>query len=420
MFFYITEEANEKKFDFLQENFILNKEIKKNMNYDSFMKFLKKEVRNLKVKSLILDLNCFQIDDFMDLKDAFDSFYLLYPESQIILLPEEDGKSDSLYELQADYINKLFILAEPDNPEIEFFNIIDKIKSGEAANDVIDELVEVDPIENSIVIEAKDESFKTEVKPPKVPIIAVDEIIKKPIQVNQGKPLKAPINQKKEIEKHNEPEEERKPEIKTLQDYITEKQIKSKWKCQNFMIGIMGVERKVGSTTAAIQIANYLQSIGAKVSYVEANTHNHLDLIAEDNEFLNIKDHYLKKSISYFPEYKYDSNAGSNFIIFDLGCFNEYVDKIDQFVDNMDKVILVSGRQPYEHASLDTAINIIADNAKINILFNLAMEKEISKMKKKYQNEARLITNIKYCPDLILPSGFTGNKDIDEFFREIE
>ncbi len=419
MFFYITEEAKEKKFDFLQENYILNKEIKKNMNYDSFMKFLKKEVRNIKVESLILDLNCFQIDDFMVLKDAFDSFYLLYPESQIILIPDDDGKSDSLYELQADYFNKLFILAEPYTPEIEIYNIIDKIKSGKEVNDVTEELVEADPVEDNIKTDVQ-ELLETEVEPPVVPQIAAEEIIRKPIKVNQGNPLKVPIKQKKENEKPPEHEEERNPEIKTLQDYITEQQPKSKWKCQNFMIGIMGVERKAGSTTAAIQIANYLQSNGAKVSYVEANTHNHLNLIARDNEFLNIKNHYLKKTVSYFLDYKYDSNAGNNFIIFDLGCINEYVDKIDQFVDNMDKVFLVSGRQSYELLALDTAINIIADNTKINILFNLATEKEINKMIKKYQNEAKLITNIKYCPDLILPSGFTGNKDIDGFFKEIE
>ncbi len=418
MFFYITTEANEKKFDFLQESFILNKEVKKNMNYDIFMKYLKKEMRNLKVETLLLDINCFEIDDYMVLKDAFESFYLLYPESRIILLPEDEGKSDTLYQLQAEYINKLFIIAEPDNPEIEIYNIIDKINSEETLNNESDEEVEADPIEDTIKAKKMDKQLQT--KDPEVPPKLADDIVKKPIKVNQGIPLKVNTNQKepKEVLAYTVPEFERKSEIKTLQDFIKEKKIKNKWECQNFMIGIMGVERKVGTSTAAIQLSNYLQSIGAKVSYVEANAHNHLELIAGDYEFLKVKDHYLKKAVSYFQEYKYDSNAGNNFIIFDLGCINEYEDKVNQFVDTMDSVILVSGRQSYEQLALDAAISMIADNTKINLLFNLVMENEIIKLKTKYQNEARLITYIKYCPDLLLPSGFAGNEIIEEFLIE--
>ncbi len=68
---------------------------------------------------------------------------MLYPESQIILLPEDEGKSDTLYQLQDKYINRLFIITEPDNPEIEIYNIIDKIKSEETLNNESDEEVEI-------------------------------------------------------------------------------------------------------------------------------------------------------------------------------------------------------------------------------------------------------------------------------------
>ncbi|MDF2804255.1 MAG: hypothetical protein K0S61_4160 [Anaerocolumna sp.] len=78
-----------------------------------------------------------------------------------------------------------------------------------------------------------------------------------------------------------------------LHDYIKEKDGKNKWNCKNFMIGVMGVERKIGTTTTAFQISCYFQGEGGRVSYVEAKSHNHLNLIASENEFIKVKDHYL-------------------------------------------------------------------------------------------------------------------------------
>lgn len=416
MFFYISTEENSDKFDFLKENYILNKEIKEKLNFDLFMKFMKKDMRNLEIDVLILDINIFEISDLMVLKEAFDSFYLLYPESLIIIVPAEES-SITLYDLKTES-SKIHILSEPNNPEIEIYNIIDCSYS---STNNIEEEVDTIQDENSKTLQEEslleDPDGNSDLAEKEV---FVEEFIKKPIKVNEGHPLKSQkIHKEYQEDKINEVINE-KPQIMKLHDYMNEKEGKNKWNCKNYMIGIMGVERKIGTTTTAFQLSYYLQGEGGKVSYVEANSHNHLDLIASENEFLKVKDHYLKKSITFFSEYMYDANAGVNFIIFDLGCVNENSDKVNQFAENMDKLFLVSGGQPYEYSALDAAINIIADNSKINILFNHVTESKLVKLKKKYLNEAKCITYINNCADILFPSGMTGNSELEQLFNEIK
>lgn len=416
MFFYISTEENSDKFDFLKENYILNKEIKEKLNFDLFMKFMKKDMRNLEIDVLILDINIFQIGDLMVLKEAFDSFYLLYPESRIIIVPAEES-SITLYELKTES-SKIHILIEPNNPEIEIYNIIDY---SDASTNNIEEEVDTIQDENSKTLQEEslleDPDGNSDLAEKE---IFVEVFIKKPIKVNEGHPLKSPkIHKEYQEDKINEVINE-KPQIMKLHDYMNEKEEKNKWNCKNYMIGVMGVERKIGTTTTAFQLSYYLQGEGGRVSYVEANSHNHLDLIASENEFLKVKDHYLKKSITFFPEYMYDANAGVNFIIFDLGCVNENSDKVNQFAESMDKLFLVSGGQPYEYPALDAAINVIADNSKINILFNHVTESKLVKLKKKYLNEAKCITYIKNCADILSPSGMTGNSELEQLFNEIK
>lgn len=418
MFFYITTEENCNRFDFLKENYILNKEIKRSLNFELFMKFLKKDMRNLEIDVLILDLNIFAISDITALKEAFESFYLLYPESRIIIVPAEEG-SAALYDLKVEFA-KLYILSEPDNPEIEIYNIIDS--SDSPVNNTTEE-VDITQSENSTMfyednlIKEPDIYDNTELVEEKV---FPEELIKKPVKINEGQPLKSQ-NLHKEYQEDKVAEVIKEaPQIMKLHDYIKEKDVKNKWSCRNFMIGVMGVERKIGTTTTAFQLSCYLQGEGGKVSYVEANTHNHLNFVASENDFIKVKDYYLKKSITYFPEYMYDANAGVNFIIFDLGCITENTDKVNQFAENMDKLFLVSGGQPYEYSALDAAINVIADNSKINIIFNHVTESRLVKLKKKYLNEAKCITYIKNCADILLPSGVAGNSELEQLFNEIK
>ena len=65
----------------------------------------------------------------------------------------------------------------------------------------------------------------------------------------------------------------------------------NKWNCSNIMIGIVGTERRSGTTAAALHLANYLRDQGAAVIYTEANRHEHLVGIAKEYDFIQDEDH---------------------------------------------------------------------------------------------------------------------------------
>ena len=63
------------------------------------------------------------------------------------------------------------------------------------------------------------------------------------------------------------------------------------FKHKNIKIAVAGVSSRVGTTTTAFNIARFLFEIGAKVSYTEANSNEHLK-------------EYVKK-LSTLEEYQY-------------------------------------------------------------------------------------------------------------------
>lgn len=65
---------------------------------------------------------------------------------------------------------------------------------------------------------------------------------------------------------------------------------------ENIKIIVAGAITRVGTTTTAMNMASYLSSIGAKVSYTEANRNNHLNSIHSYFFFnIPINDEYFHK-----------------------------------------------------------------------------------------------------------------------------
>jgi hypothetical protein len=87
--------------------------------------------------------------------------------------------------------------------------------------------------------------------------------------------------------------------------------------CTNVTIGIIGATRRVGTTTAALGLANYIGKHGGTACYVAFNTNFHLDRIAETYGFDKEDGHYVYGSVDFYeaalPERDY------NFIVMDYG-----------------------------------------------------------------------------------------------------
>lgn len=86
---------------------------------------------------------------------------------------------------------------------------------------------------------------------------------------------------------------------------------------KNIEIAVFGSQGRIGTTTAAIGLANWLSSVGAKVCYVEANKTKCLSYLIEAYEMSKEGNCYVFDGVYYGNE-KPD-NVEFNFVIYDFG-----------------------------------------------------------------------------------------------------
>lgn len=151
-------------------------------------------------------------------------------------------------------------------------------------------------------------------------------------------------------------------EMCLLED-MTEKYIKDKFdlahdenedvvmdfKGKQITIGVVGSQHRVGTTTVAMQFACYLSSIGAKVSYVEANDSGHMKLIAEYYEMKKKGEGYIHNDVAFEPLNSKNDTA-FEYIIYDLGVL-DVQSKIG--FENCTIRVLCASSRPHEISFLE-------------------------------------------------------------------
>jgi hypothetical protein len=136
-----------------------------------------------------------------------------------------------------------------------------------------------------------------------------------------------------------------------------EKEVLFDFKGKQITIGVVGSQHRVGTTTVAMQFATYLRSIGANVSYVEANNSGHLRLIAEHYNMQRDGLGYQYNGIS-FDYINSTNNTIFDFIVFDLGILSSMTIK---GLLNSRLRILCSGKQPHELPFWNKAEELLGD-----------------------------------------------------------
>ncbi|WP_312668302.1 hypothetical protein [Tissierella praeacuta] len=163
---------------------------------------------------------------------------------------------------------------------------------------------------------------------------------------------------------------------------------------ENIKIIIAGAMRRVGTTTTAMNMASYLSSIGAKVSYTEANGNSHLEKI-HSYFFFNIpitSEHFSQDGVDYF----FNGNIpmeNYNFNIIDIGTLNERNLKVFEIGEIK---MLCSGIKPYEIPQLHDALDIL-NRDDIDIILS---EGKISNVKKELLVNQDKIHYTKFSSDL--------------------
>lgn len=148
-------------------------------------------------------------------------------------------------------------------------------------------------------------------------------------------------------------------------------------------IAVTGVQHRVGTTTMAINLANYLTSIGAKVCYVEANEHDHLSKLPVFYQGMTSKDDaILYNGVKYLSLYS-ECHDEFDFIIYDMGVINSKI--IGAIRNNCEAAVLCATGKPYEMNDIEKHKSLI-DKTSLNTVFSFVAESDQHKYLKLHKD----------------------------------
>lgn len=155
--------------------------------------------------------------------------------------------------------------------------------------------------------------------------------------------------------------------INLFYDYDEDVVVQNSITSQDIKILVSGTMNRVGTTTTAINMAVFLSSLGAKVSYTEGNESNHLSSIHSHFFFNNpiINDYFTDDKIHYYFKGNIPT-GGYNFNIIDIGVLTSKNLKITEIGDIN---ILCAGGRPYEMPNTLEKFELIKDQNNFKIIF---------------------------------------------------
>lgn len=147
------------------------------------------------------------------------------------------------------------------------------------------------------------------------------------------------------------------------------------------------------TTTVAMNLCNYLASIGANVCYVEANNHNHIEKLPNSYPGMIVREDCIIYNGVKYLSLNARNDEEYNFVVYDMGVIER---KTINAIDNKcDVAILCATAKPYEIKKYNKAVKLL-DNDKVNTLFSFVQDSEKSKFKREYRN----VFFAEYAPDL--------------------
>jgi len=134
--------------------------------------------------------------------------------------------------------------------------------------------------------------------------------------------------------------------------------------CKDVMISVINVYPKSGATTLSINMAVYLNSIGAAVAYVECNGEiDHLEKIRNSTPgFVSVKENrFDRNNVIYL---KGEIPEGMDFVINDMsGVIQDGTETSAlEFISNCNVVILCGTSKPYELQEIRRKIQILEEH----------------------------------------------------------
>ena len=97
MIYYVTGDKNKNALDDYNVE-LVNKDIKPQVSYEDMMKFIKKELRNIEISCLILDVSIMDFTEEKKVQAIVDTFLMLNPESKAVLLLNDRDENEQWIE----------------------------------------------------------------------------------------------------------------------------------------------------------------------------------------------------------------------------------------------------------------------------------------------------------------------------------
>ena len=152
---------------------------------------------------------------------------------------------------------------------------------------------------------------------------------------------------------------------------------------KDIKLAVTGVQHRVGTTTMAINLANYLSGIGAKVCYVEANEHDHLGNLPAFYKGMTSKDDViLYNGVKYLSLHS-ECHDEFDFIIYDMGVINSKI--IGAIRNNCDAAVLCATGKPYEMNDIEKYNNLL-ESTLLNTIFSFVAESDQHKYLKLHKD----------------------------------
>lgn len=173
---------------------------------------------------------------------------------------------------------------------------------------------------------------------------------------------------------------------------------------KNVLIAVLNSHPKSGATTLSINMAEYLQEIGAAVAYVECNGElNHLEAMASTvSGFTQIRENSFERNgIIYM---KNEIPEGMNFIINDMSrIIQTGLEKNAlEFTANCQNVILCGTSKPYELKETEDKIRILEESGckEIYLCLTFTPDNEKASLVDKFGSQKVKVYFTEYMPDM--------------------
>lgn len=182
-------------------------------------------------------------------------------------------------------------------------------------------------------------------------------------------------------------------------------------------IAVIGTESRIGTTTQALLICAFFNSLNMNACYISNNEKDETSII---QKLVNDKDKQNDNMLNYegIDMYKKSSNMkaidfGYDFYIYDYGVLTD--DKINDFITK-DTKIIVTGSKLWEFEGLFNAINKLEDLSDKYFLVNFTAEdKQKETIKYRFPKDDKYLKAIFFTE--YTPNPFVDNVNLDIYHK---